>query len=217
MFVMANVKHMHLRQQVATPSNRISTLQYFIQMQIKQSVFSFIFVAFAMFGFSLQAQETAMVGGASMSPKQDIVDNAVNSSVHTTLVAAVKAAGLVETLKSDGPFTVFAPVNDAFENLPEGTVATLLKPENKSTLSKILTYHVVAGSYDFDAIAGLIKKSGGTATIPTVSGGKLQAMMNGKHNIILKDENGKIANVTTYDVHQSNGIIHVIDAVVLPK
>lgn len=167
--------------------------------------------------FSVNAQNTVTVGGEAMYPKKDIVDNAVNSKNHTTLVAAVKAAGLVETLKSKGPFTVFAPVNDAFENLPEGTVETLLKPENKATLTKVLTYHVVSGKWDFNAIAEGIKKGNGKMEIKTVSGGTLWAMMNGTHNIMLKDEKGNIANITTYDVYQSNGVIHVIDAVVMPK
>lgn len=167
---------------------------------------------------SLSAQKnTVMVGGEAMYPKKNIVENAVNSKAHTTLVAAVQAAGLVETLQSAGPFTVFAPVNDAFENLPEGTVETLLKPENKKTLTTVLTYHVVAGKYDFNAIAGAIKKGNGKATLPTVSGGTLTATMNGMHNITVTDESGNVANVSTYDVIQSNGIIHVIDQVLLPK
>ncbi|MBC8047233.1 MAG: fasciclin domain-containing protein [Fimbriimonadaceae bacterium] len=166
---------------------------------------------------NVNAQNTVMVGGEAMYPKKDIVDNAVNSKDHTTLVAAVKAAGLVETLKTAGPFTVFAPVNDAFENLPAGTVETLLKPENKDMLTKILTYHVISGSYDFDAIAEMIKSGKGKAEIKTVSGGTLTAMMNGKHNIQLKDEKGNIASITTYDVYQSNGVIHVIDKIVMPK
>ncbi len=160
---------------------------------------------------------TVQVGGEAMFPKKNIIENAVNSKAHTTLVAAVQAAGLVETLKGKGPFTVFAPTNDAFENLPAGTVETLLKPENKATLAKVLTYHVVAGKFDFNAIAELIKKGNGKATLKTVSGGTLTAMMNGAHNISLKDENGATANISTYDVYQSNGVIHVLDAVVLPK
>lgn len=160
---------------------------------------------------------TVMVGGEAMYPKKNIVENAVNSKDHTTLVAAVKAAGLVETLQGKGPFTVFAPVNDAFENLPEGTVETLLKPENKATLTKVLTYHVVAGKYDFNAIAAAIKKGKGKATLKTVSGGTLTAMMNGPHNITVADESGNVANISTYDVMQSNGVIHVIDKVLLPK
>ncbi len=165
---------------------------------------------------SVFAQET-MVGGEKMFPMKNIVENAVNSKDHTTLVAAVKAADLVATLQTAGPFTVFAPVNDAFENLPEGTVESLLKPENKATLAKVLTYHVVAGKMDFDAIKMAIEKGKGKAVIATVSGGKLTAMMNGKHNITITDENGSTANITTYDVMQSNGVIHVIDKVVLPK
>ena len=167
--------------------------------------------------FAQSMDNTVVVGGEAMYPMKDIVDNAVNSKAHTTLVAAVKAAGLVETLKTKGPFTVFAPVNDAFENLPAGTVETLLKPENKATLAKVLTYHVVAGKMDFEALAKAIKAGKGTAELTTVAGAKLYAMMNGKHNIALKDENGSVANITTYDVYQSNGVIHVIDAVVLPK
>ena len=169
------------------------------------------------FSANVISAQTITVGGEAMYPQKDIIDNAVKSKDHTTLVAAVQAAGLVETLKSAGPFTVFAPVNDAFENLPAGTVETLLKPENKATLSTVLTYHVVAGKLDFDAIAKLIKDNKGTAELTTVSGDKLIAMMNGKHNIQLKDESGSIINITTYDVYQSNGVIHVIDRVALPK
>jgi uncharacterized surface protein with fasciclin (FAS1) repeats len=171
---------------------------------------------FAVLLFNGNAQ-TVMVGGEAMYPKKDIVDNAVNSKAHTTLVAAVKAAGLVETLKGKGPFTVFAPVNDAFENLPAGTVETLLKPENKAQLVKVLTYHVVSGNYNYDALAKLIKAGNGTGTLTTVSGGKLTVMMNGMHNIMLKDDNGNTANISSYDVNQSNGVIHVIDTVLLPK
>jgi uncharacterized surface protein with fasciclin (FAS1) repeats len=161
--------------------------------------------------------QTVMVGGEQMFPAKDIVDNAVNSKDHTTLVAAVKAAGLVETLKGKGPFTVFAPVNDAFENLPDGTVETLLKPESKAMLTKVLTYHVVPGKLDFAAISAEIKKGGGKASLKTASGGTLMAMMNGPHNIQVKDEMGNVANISTYDVMQSNGVIHVIDKVLLPK
>lgn len=170
-----------------------------------------------LFVSNVSAQETTMVGGEQMYPKKNIVENAVNSKDHTTLVAAVKAANLVSTFQSAGPFTVFAPVNDAFENLPSGTVETLLKPENKATLTKVLTYHVVSGKMDFDALKRSIEKGKGKAELSTVSGGKLTAMMNGMHNITIMDENGSIANITTYDVYQSNGVIHVIDKVVLPK
>src|SRR5215203_6518178 len=158
-----------------------------------------------------------MVGGAPMFKNKDIVDNAVNSADHTTLVAAVKAAGLVETLQSKGPFTVFAPTNAAFDKLPAGTVETLVKPENKGTLTKILTYHVVAGKYDAKKLMGLIKKGGGQAMLKTVSGGTLTARMNGMNGISLTDEKGGTSNVTIADVYQSNGVIHVIDTVVMPN
>jgi uncharacterized surface protein with fasciclin (FAS1) repeats len=158
-----------------------------------------------------------MVGGSAMFATKDIVDNAVNSADHTTLVAAVKAASLVDTLKSSGPFTVFAPTNEAFTALPAGTVDTLLKPENKATLTKILTYHVVAGKYDSAALKKLIMDHNGTAELKTVSGGMLTAMMNGPTNIVIKDEKGDVADISTYDVTQSNGVIHVIDKVMLPN
>jgi uncharacterized surface protein with fasciclin (FAS1) repeats len=160
---------------------------------------------------------TVMVGTQAMSPSKDIVDNAVNSADHTTLVAAVKAAGLVETLKGRGPFTVFAPVNAAFAALPAGTVDNLLKPENKAALTGVLTYHVVAGSFDAAAIERAIRAGHGTASLKTVAGGTLTAMMNGPRNIVVKDAQGNVANVSTYDVRQSNGVIHVIDRVLLPK
>src|SRR6476646_1813822 len=133
-----------------------------------------------------------MVGGAAMYPTKDIIDNAVNSKDHTTLVAAVKAAGLVETLKGPGPFTVFAPTNEAFAALPAGTVDNLLKPENKATLTSILTYHVVAGKLDYAALADAIRKGKGTAQFTTVAGGKLWARMNGPHNIVLQDESNNV-------------------------
>ena len=157
------------------------------------------------------------VGGRAMLPQRDIVDNAANSADHTTLVAAVKAAGLVETLKGTGPFTVFAPVNAAFAALPAGTVETLLKPENKAALAGVLTYHVVAGNLDAAAIERAVRAGGGTATLKTVSGGTLTAMMNGPRNVVVKDAAGNVASVTTYDVRQSNGVIHVIDKVLMPK
>lgn len=158
-----------------------------------------------------------MVGGAPMYRTKDIVDNAVNSVDHTTLVAAVKAAGLVPTLKGKGPFTVFAPTNAAFDKLPSGTVETLLKPENKTMLTKVLTYHVVAGKYDSKKLMQLIKKGGGSATLPTVSGGQLTARMNGMNGITLTDEMGGSSNVSTADVYQSNGVIHVVDTVLMPR
>lgn len=162
------------------------------------------------------AAKNPMVGGHEMFPNKDIIDNAVNSADHTTLVAAVKAAGLVDTLKGPGPFTVFAPTNEAFAKLPAGTVDTLLKPENKATLTKILTYHVVAGRMSAMDLMKAIKAGGGMAKIPTVSGGVLTASMNGKQ-IELWDEKGGKAIVTQGDVFQSNGVIHVIDSVLLPK
>ena len=182
----------------------------------------FIFAIFAALSFGLGSNLVAqsmdvMVGGEMMYNSKDIIDNAVNSKDHTTLVAAVKAAGLVETLKGAGPFTVFAPTNEAFAMLPAGTVDNLLKPENKDMLVKILTYHVVAGSWDFDKIAKAIKDGNGKAEITTVSGGKIWAMMNGSKNIVLKDEKGNVANISTYDVMQSNGVIHVIDKVLMPN
>lgn len=185
---------------------------------MKKSIKNIGVIAAAFFLFNTASfAQTVNVGGEQMFPKKNIVENAVNSKDHTTLVAAVKAAGLVETLQSAGPFTVFAPVNDAFENLPEGTVTTLLKPENKKTLTTVLTYHVVSGKMDFNAISKAIKAGKGQATLKTVSGGVLIAKMNGERNITITDENGGVANITTYDVYQSNGVIHVIDKVVLPK
>ncbi len=161
-------------------------------------------------------EKTVEVGGAAMYPSKDIVSNAVNSKDHTTLVAAVKAAGLVETLQSAGPFTVFAPTNAAFKMLPDGTVASLLKPENKATLTTVLTYHVVAGKYNVSDIAKLIAAGNGTAMLKTVAGGMLSVSMEGK-KIAIKDEKGGVAYVTIKDVNQSNGVIHVIDHVLLPK
>ena len=157
-----------------------------------------------------------MVGGAPMLRTMDIIDNAVNSADHTTLVAAVKAAGLVETLKSKGPFTVFAPTNAAFDKLPAGTVGTLVKPENKATLTKILTYHVLAGKFDSKAIAKRIKAGHGTAKFTTVSGDTLTARMNGDW-LVLTDEKGGTSTVSIANVYQSNGVIHVVDTVLLPN
>ena len=176
------------------------------------SIFVFVFICMS----GVKAQSTVMVGGEVMYPSKDIVANALNSQTHTTLVAAVKAAGLVETLQGDGPFTVLAPTNDAFENLPEGTVETLLKPENKKKLTSILTYHVIPDDMNYNDITGAIEEGNGKATVKTVSGGSLTFMMNGMHNIAVKDEKGNMANITTYNVDQSNGVIHVLDAVLLP-
>lgn len=166
---------------------------------------------------SAKPQKTVMVGGAAMYPTKNIVENAVNSKDHTTLVAAVKAAELVETLKTDGPFTVFAPTNAAFEKLPQGTVATLLKPENKATLTAVLTYHVIAGRIDAVTLIDWIKKNNGTYTAKTVQGGELKFSLDKDNNIWLWDANGNKAQVTIKDVYQKNGVIHVIDTVVLPK
>jgi uncharacterized surface protein with fasciclin (FAS1) repeats len=156
-----------------------------------------------------------MVGGAAMYPTKDIVDNAVNSKDHTTLVAAVKAAGLVDTLKSPGPFTVFAPTNAAFAALPAGTVDTLLKPENKATLTKVLTYHVVPGKMDGPALMSAINAGGGKAVLKTASGGTLTATMSGG-NVMVTDAKGGTAMVTIANVYQSNGVIHVVNKVLLP-
>lgn len=164
----------------------------------------------------MSGEKTVMVGGAAMYPSKNIVENAANSKDHTTLVAAVKAAGLVETLQGAGPFTVFAPTNEAFDKLPKGTVDNLVKPENKATLTKILTYHVVAGKYDSKAIADLIKASGGKATLKTVSGGTLTAMMKGS-KLVLTDEKGGTSTVTIKNVYQSNGVIHVVDTILMPQ
>lgn len=183
---------------------------------MKKLILSAIAVLFLSFTSGSYAQNV-MVGGEQMYPMKNIVENAMNSKNHTTLVAAVKAAGLVETLMSEGPFTVFAPTNDAFENLPAGTVDNLLKPENKDMLTKVLIYHVVPGKWDADAIAKKIKENNGNFEITTVSGGKLWAMMNGSKNVVLKDEKGNVANISTYDVYQSNGVIHVVDMVLMPN
>jgi uncharacterized surface protein with fasciclin (FAS1) repeats len=163
-----------------------------------------------------QAQEkTVQVGGAAMYPSKNVVENAVNSNDHKTLVAAVKAAGLVETLESAGPFTVFAPTDEAFNMLPAGTVESLVKPENKATLTGILTYHVVAGRLDSKTLMSMIKAGNGTAELKTVAGGKLWVMMKGEH-LWLKDEKGGMAEITIRDVYQSNGVIQVIDHVLMP-
>jgi len=164
---------------------------------------------------NMSNEKTVMVGGAIMYPTKDIVTNAINSKDHTTLVAAVKAAGLVETLQGVGPFTVFAPTNEAFDLLPAGTVTTLIKPENKAMLVDILTYHVVAGKISSAELITMIKSANGTAVLTTVEGKKLKVMMSGK-NVAIKDEKGGVAYLTIADVNQSNGVIHVIDHVLLP-
>jgi uncharacterized surface protein with fasciclin (FAS1) repeats len=157
-----------------------------------------------------------MVGGAEMYPSKTIVENAIDSPIHKTLVAAVKAAGLVDTLNSPGPFTVFAPTDDAFAKLPAGTVETLVKPENKETLTKILTYHVVAGKISSKQLVGMIKKGGGKAELKTVQGEMLTATLSGS-NVVLTDAKGGMSTVTIADVYQKNGVIHVIDTVLMPN
>jgi uncharacterized surface protein with fasciclin (FAS1) repeats len=175
-----------------------------------------IFSVFALAASIVLAAKNPMVGGKEMYPTKDIVDNAVNSADHTTLVAAVKAAGLVDTLKGPGPFTVFAPTNAAFSKLPAGTVDTLLKPESKDTLTKVLTYHVVAGRVSAADLKKMIKEGHGKAELKTVSGGTLTAMMQ-SNMIVLKDEKGGMSTVTQSNVFQSNGVIHVVDSVLLPN
>ncbi|MCB8883266.1 fasciclin domain-containing protein [Acidisoma cellulosilytica] len=159
---------------------------------------------------------TVMVGGMAMYPSKSIVANAVNSADHTTLVAAVKAAGLVGALSGPGPFTVFAPTNEAFGALPAGTVATLVKPENKAMLTSILTYHVVAGDYNTTKLRALILAGGGKAELKTLEGGMLTFTMNGSSNIMVDDAKGNMADITIADVTQSNGVIQVIDKVLMP-
>ncbi|WP_129021069.1 fasciclin domain-containing protein [Edaphocola flava] len=172
------------------------------------------------FGTAVQAQKmakekTVMVGGAPMYPSKNIVENAVNSKDHTTLVAAVKAAGLVETLSSAGPFTVLAPTNAAFDKLPKGTVETLVKPENKAQLTTILTYHVLPGRFNAKMIWDAVKKGGGKASMKTVQGEELTFWTKGK-DLYVRDHKGNDAKVTIADVNQSNGVIHVIDQVLMP-
>jgi len=179
-------------------------------------LFSLAIVALAI-SFSAHAQDTKMVGGAAMYPTKNIVENAVNSKDHTTLVAAVKAADLVGVLQSDGPFTVFAPTNEAFNMLPKGAVDNLLKPENKDQLQTVLKYHVVPGRVSAMDLTKMIKDNGGKATLKTVQGDNLYASLDKKGNVWIWDENGGKAMVTIADVNQSNGVIHVIDHVLMPK
>ena len=176
---------------------------------ITTTICAMLFVA----GF---AQKSVTVGGAEMYPNKNIIENAINSNDHTTLVAAVKAAGLVETLSGAGPFTVFAPTNEAFAKLPAGTVENLLKPENKETLTAVLTYHVVSGKLSSKDVAAAIKKGNGKAELKTVQGAILTASMDG-NDVILTDAAGNTSKITVFDVNQSNGVIHVIDTVVLPQ
>jgi uncharacterized surface protein with fasciclin (FAS1) repeats len=180
--------------------------------------FKFLFAGFitlltAVFSYG---QTSITVGGSPMYPTKNIIENAMNSKDHTTLVTAVKAAGLVETLEGPGPFTVFAPTNEAFAMLPAGTVDNLLKPENRLTLTSILTYHVVSGKWDAKALAAKIKEGNGTAEIKTVQGGSIWVMMKAD-KIAIRDEMGNTAMITIKDVYQSNGVIFVIDHVLMPK
>ena len=178
-------------------------------------------LALAAAGFALSstrgfAERTVTVGGAPMYPSKNIVENAVNSKDHTTLVAAVKAAGLVDTLEGPGPFTVFAPTNEAFKKLPPGTVESLVKPENKPTLTKILTYHVVPGRLSAQELADMVDKGGGKAILKTVEGDGLTVMRKGNHHLTLTDDKGDVATITIADVFQSNGVIHVVNGVMMP-
>ncbi len=191
-------------------------------MSISKTAISAALFAVAAAGLSagtadakMMRSKTVMVGGAPMYPTKNIIENAVNSKDHTTLVAAVKAAGLVETLSGPGPFTVFAPTNKAFDKLPAGTVATLVKPENKDTLTKILTYHVVSGTMTAADLTAAIKAGHGKATLTTVQGEPLTAMLHGG-KIMLTDAKGGMSTVTIANVMQSNGVIHVVDTVLMP-
>jgi uncharacterized surface protein with fasciclin (FAS1) repeats len=185
-------------------------------MNRKNTLAVAITLAVAFCALHASAEKDPMVGGAAMYPTKNIIENAVNSKDHTTLVAAVKAAGLVETLEGPGPFTVFAPTNEAFDKLPAGTVDTLLKPENQAQLKKILTYHVVAGKLTSKDIAKQIKAGGGKAMLTTVEGGTLTATMQGG-KLVLTDEKGGTSTVTIPNVIQSNGVIHVVDTVLMPN
>jgi uncharacterized surface protein with fasciclin (FAS1) repeats len=168
-----------------------------------------------MMAMDAQTADVSYVGGAAMYPSMTIVENAVNSPIHTTLVAAVKAAGLADTLSGEGPFTVFAPTNDAFAKLPAGTVDTLLLPQNKAQLQSVLTYHVVPGRITAAELMAMIEAGGGTATLTTVQGEPLTATMMGDM-VMLTDAKGGMAHVTQANVMQSNGVIHVIDTVLMP-
>lgn len=178
-------------------------------------ILAFTALAVTLSAAAYAAKDYPMVGGAAMLPSRDIVENAVNSKDHTTLVAAVKAAGLVDTLKGPGPFTVFAPTNEAFAKLPAGTVDTLLKPENKADLTKVLTYHVVPGRISAKQLMAMIHKDGGKAELKTVEGESLTAMMDG-NDVVLKDAKGGVSHITQTNVFQKNGVIYVVDSVLLP-
>ena len=186
-------------------------------MQARKTAIAMTVCTLALPGLAgARSSSDVMVGGQAMSPGKTIVANAVNSADHTTLVAAVKAAGLVGALSGKGPFTVFAPTNEAFNDLPPGTVETLVKPDNKAALTKILTYHVVPGDYSSVRLRSLILTGGGSAELTTLQGGKLTFMMNGSNNIAIRDAKGDVADITITDVNQSNGVIQVVDKVLMP-
>lgn len=211
---------MQLQFWTAVCFGRLHCQTYELEVTMKKLVLTLcataLMGAFTTLPAMAQDMKPVMVGGASMFPNKDIIDNAVNSKDHTTLVAAVKAAGLVDTLKSAGPFTVFAPVNDAFAALPAGTVDNLLKPENKTTLTKVLTYHVVPGRFNAAELSKQIGMGNGRAMLKTASGGTLVASISGS-DVMITDESGGSAKVTIADVNQSNGVIHVVNKVLLPK
>lgn len=188
---------------------------------MKKAIFFSLLIGTLLFGMNQVNAQCSGKGKAVQTSynhpsSEDVVDIAIGSKDHTTLVAAVKAAGLVNTLKSEGPFTVFAPTNDAFAALPKGTVETLLKPENKEQLTKILTYHVVAGNLDSKTVVKAIQDGGGKAKLKTVSGGTLTGMIV-NDQVMLKDENGNMSTITAVDLKGSNGVVHVINQVVLPQ
>ena len=186
-----------------------------INRSIRAGLVAIALSATALSAPAFAGEKNPMVGGAAMLPTKNIVENAVNSKDHTTLVAAVQAAGLVDTLSGAGPFTVFAPTNAAFGKLPAGTVETLVKPENKGTLTTVLTYHVVAGRFTASDVMSAIKAGNGKAELTTVQGGKLTASMMG-NKIMLTDAKGGMSHVTIGNVMQSNGVIHVVDTVLMP-
>jgi len=206
---------MYVRLQISQPKDEITMkLRNLLTMTVIS--LATVGMAGAQMNDQMSTKKDPMVGGAAMYPTKNIVENAMNSQDHTTLVAAVKAAGLVETLEGPGPFTVFAPTNEAFAKLPAGTVDTLVKPENKDTLTKILTYHVVSGRLSTNDIKKMIKAGKGTAHLSTVSGGAITATMQGG-KIVLTDEKGGTAMITIANVYQSNGVIQVIDSVLMPN
>lgn len=196
---------------------KLNTQKRTITVALAMALAAFASVPMANAGqmHSMKSSDTVMVGGAAMYPSKNIIQNAVNSKDHTTLVAAIKAAGLVDTLSGPGPFTVFAPTNEAFAALPEGTVDSLLKPENKATLTKILTYHVVPGKMTSQDLAKAVAAGGGKAELKTVEGGSLTVGKDGDQWTVT-DDKGDVADITIADVNQSNGVIFVVDKVLMP-